>query len=77
MQKRKPRSRPDLELTDEEISIIEEFIPKALSEEELSALVDKHISIGNVGLIMKAVKEEIAGPFDGKLLSTLIKSKLS
>lgn len=60
-----------------EIAIIEEFIPKAMSPEELSSLIDKHISLGNMGEVMKAVKAEITGPFDGQLVSALIKSKLS
>jgi len=60
-----------------EIFIIEEFIPKAMSEEEISALVDKHLALGNMGAIMKAVKADIIGPFDGKVVSTLVKSKLS
>jgi len=59
-----------------ELAIIEEFIPKAMSEEDISLLVDKHISLGNMGAVMQAVKAEIVGPFDGKLVSTLIKSKL-
>ena len=60
-----------------EITIIEEFIPKAMSMEELSNLIDKHLSLGNMGEVMKAVKAEITGPFDGQLVSSLIKSKLS
>jgi len=60
-----------------EILIIEEFLPKSLSKEEIESLIDKHISLGNMGLIMKALKEEIEGPFDGKLISNLIKEKLS
>lgn len=59
-----------------EIVIIEEFIPKAMSSEEIASLVDKHLPLGNMGAVMKAVKAEIVGPFDGKLVSTLIKSKL-
>ena len=60
-----------------EIVIIEEFLPKAMSDEELSFLIDKHISLGNMGAVMKAVKEEITGPFDGKKISGMIKEKLS
>ena len=66
-----------LEDLKKELAIIEEFIPKAMSEEEISALVDKHLSLENMGEVMKAVKAEITGPFDGKLVSTLVKSKLS
>ena len=60
-----------------EIVIIEEFMPKAISEEEISSLVDKHLNLGNMGLVMKAVKADISGPFDGKLISSLVRSKLS
>jgi len=66
-----------LEDLKKEIAIIEEFIPKAMSEEEISALVDKHLALGNMGAVMKAVKADIVGPFDGRLVSTLVKSKLS
>ena len=60
-----------------EIGIIEEFIPKVMSEEELSALVDKHVALGNMGAVIKAVKAESTGPFDGRLVTTIVRSKLS
>jgi uncharacterized protein YqeY len=61
----------------QELSVIEEFLPKAMTEEEIEALVDKHVSLGNMGAVMKAVKAEITGPFDGKMVSQLVKSKLA
>jgi len=60
-----------------ELIIIKEFVPKSMGEDEIAALVDKHLSLGNMGAVMKAVKAEITGPFDGKLVSSLVKSKLS
>ncbi len=66
-----------LENLKKEILIIKEFLPKAMTSEEILSLIDKHLSLGNFSSIMKAVKEEIKGPFDGKLVSELIKSKLS
>lgn len=69
-----PKSIEDLK---KELIIIEEFIPKPMSDEEIGSLVGKHVSLGNMGAIMKAVRPEITGPFDGKKLSGLIKAKLS
>ena len=66
-----------LEDLKKEINIIGEFLPKAMSEDDIKNLVDKHLSLGNFGSVMKAVKEEITGPFDGKLISSLVKSGLS
>ena len=66
-----------LEDLKQEINIIEEFIPKAMSLSEISSLIDKHLELKNMGAIMKAVKAEIVGPFDGKTVSRLVKSKLS
>jgi len=59
-----------------EIKVIEEFIPKPLTPEELEALVDKHISLGDMRAVMKAVKAEVGGPFDGKFVSDMVRSKL-
>ena len=66
----------DLVNLEKELNIIKEFMPKLLSQEEYEALVDKHLSLGNMGSIMKAVKEEVEGSFDGKLVSQLIKERL-
>jgi len=59
-----------------EIAIIEEFIPKSMSDGDILKLVEKHLALGNIGQVMKAVKEEITGPFDGKKVSGLIQAKL-
>ncbi len=68
----------------QEISIIETYLPKALTPDELSALVDRVIrqagapTMKDMGTIMKAAMAELAGtPVDGKLVSDLVRAKLS
>lgn len=67
-----------------EIEIIETYLPKPLTQQELEALVVSLIretgasSIKDMGQIMKAVMARVAGqPIDGKQVSDLVKSKLS
>jgi len=67
----------------QEISIIESYLPKALSVEELSAAIDHVIretgvtSAKDMGAVMKAVMARLAGqPVDGKQVSDLVRSKL-
>lgn len=67
----------------QEISIIETYLPKALSAEELAQAVDAVIretgatSAKDMGLVMKAVMARLAGqPVDGKSVSDLVRSKL-
>lgn len=61
-----------------ELAIIEEYLPKALSAEELEALVKSAIaetgasSKKDMGLVMKAAQAKAAGRADGKALSTLV-----
>ena len=59
----------------EELGIVEEFLPKILTKEELIPFVMKHVPLGQTGAIIKAVKEEVTKNgylFDGKLTSQLI-----
>jgi uncharacterized protein YqeY len=67
----------------QEISIIEAYLPKALSPEELDRTVDAVIresgatSAKEMGAVMKAVMARLAGqPVDGKQVSDLVRSKL-
>jgi len=66
-----------------EISIIESYLPKALSSQELSGIVDAVIretgagSLKDMGGVMKAVMTRLAAPpVDGKQVSDLVRSKL-
>ena len=67
----------------QEISIIETYLPKALSAEEIAQAVDAVIretgttSAKDMGLVMKAVMARLAGQsVDGKSVSDLVRSKL-
>jgi uncharacterized protein len=67
----------------QEIVIIESYLPKALSPEELAQTVDAVIretganSVKDMGAVMKAVMARLAGqPIDGKHVSDLVRSKL-
>ena len=68
----------------QEISIIETYLPKALSAEELAQAVDAVIretgatSAKDMGLVMKDVMARLAGQsVDGKSVSDLVRSKLA
>lgn len=67
----------------QEISIIESYLPRALSETELALLVNTVIqergtsSVKDLGAVMKAVMARLAGrPVDGKQVTDLVRSKL-
>ena len=67
----------------QEISIIEAYLPNAISPDELDRTVDAVIresgatSAKDMGAVMKAVMARLAGqPVDGKHVSDLVRSKL-
>lgn len=59
-----------------ELSIIESYLPKQMSEEEVNAKLDEIIASGasNIGMIMKAFAQL---PVDKKLVSELAKKKMA
>ena len=68
----------------QEIEIIESYLPKPLSPEELETIVTSVIadtgsrSIKDLGAVMRAVMARLGGQtVDGKLVSELVKRKLS
>lgn len=67
----------------EEIEIIEKFLPKQLSSEELKALLVKIIaevgatSPADMGKVMGAATKQLAGKTDGKAISTAVKELLA
>jgi uncharacterized protein YqeY len=75
------------ELADKEVSeieVIEAYLPKAASREEIEAAVTEVIgstgasSMKDMGMVMKAVQAALAGKnADGKTVSEVVKSKLS
>ena len=80
-QKGKRDDLADKEL--KELAIIEAYLPKALSQEEIVKIVEDAVreagpvTMKDMGKIMKAVTAKLAGQaVDGKQLSDLVRSKL-
>lgn len=77
------KDRKDLALPEiDEAEIISQFLPEALSEEEIEKVVVMTIEeIGaegmkDMGRVMGIVSKELAGQADGKTISTIVRSKL-
>ena len=75
--------RSDLaEKEKKELEILESYLPKPLSEEELNALIDEVIkevgatSVKDMGKVMQAIMPKVRGRADGKLVNQLVRSKL-
>ena len=76
--------RPELAAAErEEIAIIEEFLPRQLSEEEVAQAVAEVIAetgaegLKDMGRVMAALKEKYAGRMDMGAASRLVKQKLA
>ena len=75
--------RQDLiDQTNEEMKVLEEYLPKQLSKEEIKEIVSKIISdIGatsmkDMGIIMKEAKSKIGAGADGKTINEVVKELL-
>src|SRR3990167_10317843 len=80
----KQGKRDDLVAKEEaELQILQPYLPQQLSEEELIRLVDQAIQERNatalvqMGIVMKQVMAKAQGQADGKLVSELVKKRLS
>lgn len=76
--------REDLAQKEEfELKVLEEYMPKPLSREEIEKLVEETISETgakspkDMGAVMKALKPKWAGRADGKTVSDIVKEKLT
>jgi uncharacterized protein YqeY len=76
--------RPELAAKEkEEMEMLNAYLPKGMSAEELSALVRETIaetgatSKAQMGVVMKAVQAKAAGRADGKTLSAEVQRQLS
>lgn len=76
-------NRQDLiDAANEEIAIIQDFLPKQLTEEELRAIIQEAISETgaasprDMGNVMKVLMPKVKGKADGKLVSSLVQSLL-
>ncbi|MBC6996402.1 GatB/YqeY domain-containing protein [Neolewinella lacunae] len=77
------QNREDLAVTErEEIEVISRYLPEALSEEELAALIDGIIaengatSMKDMGKVMGLANKAAAGRADGKTIAAMVKQKL-
>ena len=65
-----------------EIVVLEQFLPEALSEEEIEKVVLETIAklvasgMKDMGKVMGAVSNQLSGQADGKIISVLVKKKL-
>lgn len=78
------QNRTDLaQKEQEEIEVIEKFLPKQLSGEELKAIIATVIaetgasSPADMGKVMGVVTKQLAGKADGKAISAIVKELLA
>lgn len=76
--------RPELAANEQaEIDVIQEFMPQALSEDEVAAIVADAIkqtgatAVKDMGAVMNLVRPQLAGRADMGLVSQLVKKQLS
>ena len=77
------QNRPELaQKEQEEIAVIEKFLPKQMSAEDLKATIAKIIadtgasSAADMGKVMGAANKTLAGQADGKSISAVVKELL-
>lgn len=80
----KTQGRADLlEKEEAELAIIEQFLPKQLTEDEVKARLQEIIARvgasgpGDMGKVMGVATKELAGQADGRIVSTLVKGLLA
>ncbi|TDQ22820.1 GatB/YqeY domain-containing protein [Tenacibaculum caenipelagi] len=66
-----------------EAAVLEQFLPEALTEEEIGNIVEKTIAdvgaegMKDMGKVMGIVSKQLAGQADGKTISAIVKAKLA
>ncbi|KKX51952.1 MULTISPECIES: GatB/YqeY domain-containing protein [Sphingobacterium] len=80
----KTQNRDDLYAIEvEEQEVIEAYLPKQLSREEVEAIIKEIISttgastVKDMGKVMGAANQQLAGKADGRTISELVKSLLA
>jgi uncharacterized protein len=78
------QNREDLAVTErEEIEVIERYLPKQMSEEDIEAVVKATIAasgatgIKDMGKVMGAVSKQLAGQAEGQVISGIVKRLLA
>lgn len=79
----KKADRADLiEQTEQEIEVLQKYLPKPLTDEELCKIVEQVIAnvgattVKDMGKVMEAVKSEAKGSADGKRISQMVRKSL-
>lgn len=80
----KEQGRPELAEEEEyQASIIEEYLPKQMSEEEIKAAVEKIVAdtgattMKDMGRVMGTASKQLAGKADNKIISQIVRSLLN
>ena len=80
----KTNGREDLYVVEiEDISVIEEFLPKQLSTDEIKQMISEIITetgatyIREMGKVMGVASKKLSGKADNKIVSEIVKSLLS
>ena len=66
-----------------ELNVLNDFLPKKLTEDELIAVIEKCIkelnatTIKDMGKVIGSINKEYMGKVDGSVVAKLVKSKLS
>ena len=66
-----------------ELNVLNDFLPKKLTEDELIAVIERYIkelnatTIKDMGKVIGAINKEYMGKVDGSVVAKLVKSKLS
>jgi uncharacterized protein YqeY len=78
------QNRPDLAQKEkEEIEVIEKFLPKQISADELKIIIEAIInetganSPADMGKVMGAANKQLAGKADGKTIAAMVKELLT
>jgi len=75
-------NRPELaEKESQELKVIQEFLPKQLSDEEVQSIIKKVIAENNptakdFGKIMGLVMKQVSGKYDGSKIQAILKELL-
>lgn len=80
----KEQGREDLTTPEmEQAAVIEKFLPEQLSEEKIAEVVEKIITetgaqgMQDMGKVMGMATKQLAGKANGKVISTIVKQKLT
>jgi len=72
-----------VERIEKEIEVLQKYMPKQLSDDEILEMVlvaikkTESTSIKNIGKVMQEIKDKTLGAADGRLVSEIVKKELS